>query len=278
MPPTPMTTTDSPWVTLARLNTAPTPVSTPQPMSEAEVERHVVGDRHGLSGLDHRLLDEHRVLANWKAFSPRPPVNGRVSLPSDWRQNVGLPRSHCGALAAVAERRQHDVVADLHVGDVVGDLRDDAGALVAEHDRRREHDRAVDAPTRRCGTARRPRCCTRTSPARRSRTSMSSRNDVDVPSHTIPFMHCPLFGLGSVRFSSVRLNAVLDSGVSRARRSTASRSTRAARSCRRRGPTPDCLKPPKGASWLRCSVLMPTLPERSRLATFQARPVSSENT
>src|SRR6478752_9113723 len=32
---------------------------------------------------------------------------------------------------------------------------------------------------------------TRTSPARRSRTSTSSRNDVDVPSHTIPFMTVP---------------------------------------------------------------------------------------
>ena len=37
MPPTPMTTADWPWVTLARLNTAPTPVSTPQPMRQALV-------------------------------------------------------------------------------------------------------------------------------------------------------------------------------------------------------------------------------------------------
>ncbi len=37
MPPTPMTTADSPWLTLARLITAPTPVITPQPTSDAEV-------------------------------------------------------------------------------------------------------------------------------------------------------------------------------------------------------------------------------------------------
>ena len=61
------------------------------------------------------------VLANWNAFSP-PTVKGRLSLPSSVRQNVGLPRSHAAQCAAVAERGQHHVVADLHVGDVVGDL------------------------------------------------------------------------------------------------------------------------------------------------------------
>ena len=35
MPPTPITSTLWPWVTLARLNTAPTPVMTPQPSSDA---------------------------------------------------------------------------------------------------------------------------------------------------------------------------------------------------------------------------------------------------
>jgi hypothetical protein len=43
-------------------------------------------------------------------------------------------------------------------------------------------------------------------------------------------------------------------------------------------PTPDCLNPPKGASWFRCNVLIPTLPERSCFATSQARPASWENT
>ena len=43
-------------------------------------------------------------------------------------------------------------------------------------------------------------------------------------------------------------------------------------------PTPDCLNPPNGASLLRCMVLIPTLPERKRLATFHARDASLENT
>ena len=51
----------------------------------------------------------------------------------------------------------------------------------------------------------------------------------------------------------------------RARRWTASRCRRAGRSEPPSRPTPLILKPPKGASWLRCAVLMPTLPDAQPL-------------
>ena len=58
----------------------------------------------------------------------------------------------------------------------------------------------------------------------------------------------------------------LHAGLSRARRRTAARCTRAGRTTPPSRPTPLVLMPPNGASWLRCTVLMPTLPARSRRA------------
>ena len=122
MPPTPITTTDWPWVTLARLNTAPTPVSTPQPMSEAEVNGTSSGIGIGGRGLDDRLLDEDRRVGELERLlavdGERPGELAEARAAE--RRLAAVAR---GAVAAVAERRQHDVVADLHVRHVVGDLR-----------------------------------------------------------------------------------------------------------------------------------------------------------
>src|SRR6476620_978882 len=87
MPPTPMTTTDWPCDTFARLNTAPTPVRTPQPMSEAEANGTSL--EIGMADVPLTTVSSTKteVLANWKHLSPST-VNGRVSLPRLVRQNV----------------------------------------------------------------------------------------------------------------------------------------------------------------------------------------------
>jgi hypothetical protein len=56
MPPTPITITLCPWETLARLNTAPTPVMTPQPSSDATSNGTLLVDRDALTTLDDGLL------------------------------------------------------------------------------------------------------------------------------------------------------------------------------------------------------------------------------
>ena len=71
MPPTPMTTADWPWVALARLNTAPTPVSDAQPMRQADVERHVVVDHDGLGLVDDRVLGEHAGVGELERLARR---------------------------------------------------------------------------------------------------------------------------------------------------------------------------------------------------------------
>ena len=88
MPPAPITTTVSPGRTLARLSTAPAPVTTAQPMRQAVA-------RGTSSGMTTAWLSATTVrsvntpaLANWKAFSP-PTVKGRLSLPMVSRQWVG---------------------------------------------------------------------------------------------------------------------------------------------------------------------------------------------
>ena len=93
MPPVPMTTTVSPRSTLARLSTAPTPVSTPQPISAAEVSGMSVGDLHRLHGLDDGPLGEGGVGGELEQrLAPR--ENGCRGIPIALRHIVGRPRSH----------------------------------------------------------------------------------------------------------------------------------------------------------------------------------------
>ena len=92
MPPAPMTTTVSPGWTLARLSTAPAPVTTAQPMRQAASNGMSLSITTAwLSATTVRSVNTP-ALANWKAFSP-PTVNGRLSLPAVSRQWVGWPRS-----------------------------------------------------------------------------------------------------------------------------------------------------------------------------------------
>ena len=59
MPPAPMTTTVSPGCTLARLSTAPAPVTTAQPMRQAASSGMSFGDDHGLALGHDGALGEH---------------------------------------------------------------------------------------------------------------------------------------------------------------------------------------------------------------------------
>ena len=136
MPPQPITATVSPGSTLAVLNTAPTPVITPQPISAARS-----------SGMSSRIFTtafsctsicsaKDDRLMNWwigSAFSRSRRVVARRQLDL----GVGAERrpARQALLAVAAEHRQagDDVVAGLDVGDVGADLLDDAGRLVAEH-------------------------------------------------------------------------------------------------------------------------------------------------
>ena len=83
------------------------------------------------------------MLANWSTLRS-PWRNGADILPIDWRQCVGWP------LSQASHAPQFDSVEittwspTATLGDRRADLGDDADALVAEHHRRRERDRAVD--------------------------------------------------------------------------------------------------------------------------------------
>ena len=97
------------------------------------------------------------ALANWNAFSP-PTVNGRGSLPDRVAAVRRLAAVAGVALAAVAEGGEHDVVADL-------DLGDGASRPLRRRPRPRGRARPASgtgwcrrAPTRRCGTGRRCGC------------------------------------------------------------------------------------------------------------------------
>ncbi len=143
MPPAPMTTTVWPGCTLARLSTAPVPVTTAQPMRHATSSGTDLSITTACVSLTTVCSLNTPALANWNAFSP-PTVNGRGSLPKVSRQCVGWPRSHAShwpQLPSVVSTTWSPTCDLLHRA---ADLLDDAGALVTHHDRRRERDRAVE--------------------------------------------------------------------------------------------------------------------------------------
>ena len=107
------------------------------------LERDLGVDDDGLGLCDHDLLGEHAGVGEAEGLL----AAGREGplVPPERVSAVGRLAPVAGVAApAVAQRGQHDVVADLHLGDGVADLLDHTGALVAEDDGRREHDRAVD--------------------------------------------------------------------------------------------------------------------------------------
>ncbi len=101
MPPAPMTTTDSPWPTLARLSTAPTPVSTPQPMSAAEVSGTSSGIFTAWTALTTVRSAKAELEAKLKSFAP-PRVKGCPGMPMALRHMVGRPRSHSAQVPQLA--------------------------------------------------------------------------------------------------------------------------------------------------------------------------------
>ena len=143
MPPAPITATVSPGCTLARLSTAPAPVTTAHPMRHA-ASRGISLEMTTawLSATTVRSV-KTPALANWNAFSP-PTVNGPAELAHRVAAVGRLTAVARVAQPAAAERGEHDVVADLDLADGVTHLLHHAGALVAEHDRGGERDRAVE--------------------------------------------------------------------------------------------------------------------------------------
>ena len=132
MPPAPITATVWPGCTLARLSTAPAPVTTAQPMRQAASNGTSGSMTTAWVSLTTTSSVNTPVLAKLNAFSP-PTVNGRAQAAEGVAAVRRLAAVAGGAAPAVAERGEHDVVADLHLGDGAADLLDDAGALVAEH-------------------------------------------------------------------------------------------------------------------------------------------------
>lgn len=93
IPPVPMTTTLSPYPTRARLSTAPTPVSTPHPISAADVSGMSRGIRTACTAFTTVRSAKAELAANWNRGRPAR-VNGLPGRPMAFRHIVGLPRSH----------------------------------------------------------------------------------------------------------------------------------------------------------------------------------------
>ena len=111
MPPTPMTTTVSPGRTLARLSTAPVPVTTPQPMRQAASNGTSLVDDDGLGLADDGALGEHAGVGELEGLLAAD-REGPGQAPEGVAAVGGLAPVAGVALAAVAERGEHDVVAD----------------------------------------------------------------------------------------------------------------------------------------------------------------------
>src|SRR4051794_33136066 len=92
MPPTPITSTLWPWDTLARLNTAPTPVMTPQPSSEATSKGTSLLIGTAWRAFTTVCSENAPMLANCSTLRS-PWRNGADILPIDCRQWVGRPLS-----------------------------------------------------------------------------------------------------------------------------------------------------------------------------------------
>ncbi len=101
MPPAPMTTTLSPRSTRARFRTAPTPVSTPQPIRAAEVNGRSSGILTAWTARTTVRSAKAELEANWNSGSP-PRENGRPGRPIAFRHMVGLPRSHWAQVPQLA--------------------------------------------------------------------------------------------------------------------------------------------------------------------------------
>ncbi len=89
----PITTTESPRSTRARLSTAPTPVSTPHPISAAEVS----GISSAIFTACTALTTVRSANAEFEAklnSSVSPRRNGFCGIPIAFRHIVGRPRSH----------------------------------------------------------------------------------------------------------------------------------------------------------------------------------------
>ena len=137
MPPQPITATVAPGSTFAAWNTAPTPVITPQPTSARDraerrrdlhhrmlVHQHVLGERRQVERLVQHL-----------AFPGQPPRRAGQQLHLGVLAEIGMAGHALRALAAEHRQAGDDVIAGLHVGDVLADRLDHAGGFVAEHAR-----------------------------------------------------------------------------------------------------------------------------------------------
>ena len=153
-------------------------------------ERHVAG-RSRRPGVSFTTVcsENTPALANWNALLAADGER-RLHLAEGLAAVRGLAAVAGRARAAVAERGEHDVVAHLHLRDGVADLLDDAGALVAEHDRASGTGWCRRSRSRRCGTGRRRGCAPAPRRGAASRTSTSSRTS-SAPVQTIPFTVIP---------------------------------------------------------------------------------------
>ena len=87
-PPTPKTAAVSPGLTLARFSTAPTPVSTPQPMRQADDSGTSLGMRTAWTSLTTVTSEKTDAAAKFDAGSPLK-VNGVEMFPSELLHHVG---------------------------------------------------------------------------------------------------------------------------------------------------------------------------------------------
>ena len=141
MPPSPSTTTVAPGSTLAVLSTAPTPVCTAQPMTQAVSSGVSAGHLHRAGLVAHGVLGEATDAEAAVHLLAAPRQSGRA-VEERAAEHRGVVDAAPGlvALAPVAatarrDRREHDLVAGRQHGDALADRVDDPGGLVAEHRR-----------------------------------------------------------------------------------------------------------------------------------------------
>ncbi len=101
IPPVPITTTVSPCSTRARFRTAPTPVSTPHPISAADVSGMPRGIRTACTA--RTTVRSAKAELDAKLYTSRPPCrNGFPGIPIEARHIVGRPRSHSAHVPQLA--------------------------------------------------------------------------------------------------------------------------------------------------------------------------------
>ena len=152
MPPMPITATVSPGRTLARLRTAPIPVTTPHPTRQAALKGTSSGMTTAWFSLTTVSSENTPVFANWNAPSP-PTVKGLSKRADVDRQCVGSPRSQAAQwpqLPSVVSTTWSPT-ATLVTASPTSSTS--PAPLVAEHDRRGETGWCPRRPTRRSGRA-----------------------------------------------------------------------------------------------------------------------------